>query len=128
MTKPLIFSDEDIARYNLDSPHIPAIHASLLCDEAESLGLDSKPIAVACGRKRADLLLPHERITPIDIFKALEAAISIIGHDGFGFKYGRTIDSISSGRTTRVAFSAPTLEEAINRVVHFTEKMPTMAF
>lgn len=126
MTKPLTFSEEDIARYHLDSPHIPAIHASLLCDEAESLGIDSKPIAMACGRERADLLLPDERITPIEIFKALKAAISIIGHDSFGFQYGRTIDSISSGRTTRVAFSAPTLGEAIDRVVHFTKEMPSV--
>lgn len=126
MSKPLIFSADDIARYHLDTRHIPAIHASLLCDEAESLGLDSEPIALACGRKRADLLTSHERITPIEIFKALEAAISIIGNGDFGFKYGRTVDSISSGRTTRVAFSAPTIEEAINRVVHFTEKMPSV--
>ena len=54
LTKPLVFSDEDIARYNLDSQRIPSVHASLLCDEAENVGLNSKPIAVACGRRRAD--------------------------------------------------------------------------
>jgi len=124
LTNLLTFSNQDISRYRLDNRHIPAIHASLLCDEVESLGLDSKPVALACGRKRADLLLQHERITPIEIFKALDAAISIIGHDSFGFRYGRIIDSISSGRTTRVAFSAPTLKEAINRVVHYTQNIP----
>jgi AraC-like DNA-binding protein len=124
VTTPLAFSDEDIALHHLDSRHIPAIHASLLCDEVESLSLDSRPIIIACGRKRADLLLQHERITPIEIFKALEATISIIGRDNFGFEYGRVIDSISSGRTTRVAFSAPTLKEAINRVVHYTKDIP----
>lgn len=113
-------------RYRLDVPHVPAIHASLLCDEVESIGLNSAPVAQACGRRRADLLLPNQRITAIDIFKALEVAGNIIGHYDFGIKYGRTIDSITSGRTTRAAFSAPNLEQAIQRIEYFTNGMPSV--